>query len=329
MRLGAEPAVPPLVQRHAQGPAAMGPAAGEGESAPEVAAQHRYILPVSALARPDLFWSTERVAEALADPLVRIVDCRFTFEGDGEAAHLAAHLPGAVHLDWSRDICTPPPPSGHPRFMLAEPTDFEGAMDRLGISNDTFVIGYDAEGGHHAARLWLALRRYGHDRFAVMEGGIQKWEREGRPLEAGPVSVPAGTFEARPRDGVIATKDEVLAAVRTGDPWLLDVRRDDEYTGVERRAARAGHIPGAVNILWKDALKEDWTLKDAGDLEDLYADAGFGPETRTITYCQAGVRAAFTHLLLTALGRDDVRTYDGSWEEWGNDDDVPVVLGRS
>ncbi|HET7701513.1 MAG TPA: sulfurtransferase [Candidatus Limnocylindria bacterium] len=284
---------------------------------------------MAGLARPELFLSTAQVAERLREPTVRIVDCRFSFEGDARTDYLAAHLPGAVHCDWSRDLSAPPPASGHPRWMLLGPAEFASAMSRLGIGNDTDVIGYDAEGGHHAARLWLALRRYGHDRFAVMEGGIQKWLAEGRPTESGEVPVAPATFTPRPRAGVIATKEEVLAAVRTGDPWLLDVRRDSEFTGVEKRAARGGHIPGAVNILWKDALRDDWTLRDADELEDLYANAGFGAETSAITYCQAGVRAAFTHLVLTALGHDDVRTYDGSWEEWGNDPALPIIEGRS
>jgi thiosulfate/3-mercaptopyruvate sulfurtransferase len=165
--------------------------------------------------------------------------------------------------------------------------------------------------------------------MAIMEGGFQKWIAEGRPLEAAEVAIPTATFSPRPREGVIASKKEVLAAVRSGDPWLLDVRRDSEFTGVEKRAARGGHIPGAVNILWKDALKNDWTLRDADELEEFYTNAGFGPETSTITYCQAGVRAAFTHLVLTALGHDEVRTYDGSWEEWGNDPALPIITGRS
>ena len=213
--------------------------------------------------------------------------------------------------------------------MLQGPNEFALAMGRLGIGDRTMVVGYDAEGGHHAARLWLALRRYGHDRMAVMEGGIQRWIAEGRPLEKGEVVVTPASFTPRPREGVIATKEEVLAAVRSGDPWLLDVRRDSEFTGEEKRAARGGHIPGAVNVLWKDALGADWSVKDASELEDMYANAGFGPETSTITYCQAGVRAAFTHLVLTALGHDEVRTYDGSWEEWGNDASVPIITGRS
>jgi len=284
---------------------------------------------VTPFARPDLFISTEDVALRLADPNVRIVDCRFSFEGDAKKDYLAGHLPGAVHCDWSRDLSAPPPASGHPRYMLLGPKEFAAAMSRLGIGNDTFVIGYDAEGGHHAARLWVGLRRYGHDRMAVMEGGIQKWQREDRPVVSGEATAAPATFVPRPREGVLASKDEVLAAVRSGDPWLLDVRRDSEFTGVEPRAARGGHIPGAVNILWKDALRDDWMLKDADELEEFYTNAGFGPETSTITYCQAGVRAAFTHLVLTALGHDDVRTYDGSWEEWGNDPALPIITGRS
>jgi thiosulfate/3-mercaptopyruvate sulfurtransferase len=284
---------------------------------------------VSPFARPELFWSTDQVAARLGDPKLRIVDCRFSFEAEAHGEYLQSHLPGAVHVDWSRDIAAPPPSSGHPKYMLSAPSDFAATMGRLGIGDDTFVVGYDAEGGHHAARLWLALRRYGHDGMAVMEGGIQKWVREGRPVEPGEVSVKPLTFTPRPREGVIATKEDVLGGVRKGDPWLLDVRRDSEYTGVEARAKHGGHVPGAVNVLWRDALRDDWMLKDPDALEQLYIDAGFGPETSTITYCQAGVRAAFTHLVLTALGHDDVRTYDGSWEEWGNRDDVPIVVGRS
>ena len=284
---------------------------------------------MSPLARPELFSSTDEVSARLGDPDVRIVDCRFTFERDATQDYLAGHLPGAVRCDWSRDLSAPPPPSGHPADMLLGEAEFAKAMGRLGIGNDTRVIGYDAEGGHHAARLWVALRRYGHDAMSVMEGGIQKWLREGRPVEPGPVTAQRANFIPHPRDGVLATKVDVVAAVRTGDPWLLDVRRDAEFTGAEKRAARGGHIPGAVNILWKDALTDDWMLRDPDELEQFYINAGFGPETSTITYCQAGVRAAFTHLVLTALGHDDVRTYDGSWEEWGNDPALPIIVGRS
>src|SRR5438309_934055 len=156
----------------------------------------------------ELFWSTERVAEHLHDPAVRIVDCRFSLEEDLRAAYLAGHVPGAVYLNWANDISAPPPPSGHPRWMLAGPEEFARAMARIGVGDETMVVGYDAEGGHHAARLWLGLRRYGHDRMSVMEGGIQKWIGEGRPLEKGElivrpatVTAPSGLTTARGRNG--------------------------------------------------------------------------------------------------------------------------------
>ena len=100
---------------------------------------------MSSFARPDLFWSTERAAEALADPLVRVVDCRFAFDRDARQDYLAGHLPGAVHCEWSRDLSAPPPATGHPRYMLLGPAEFAAAMSKLGISNDTKVLAYDAD----------------------------------------------------------------------------------------------------------------------------------------------------------------------------------------
>ena len=167
-----------------------------------------------------------------------------------------------------------------------------------------------------AARFWRAGSAWG----------------EGRTLETDVPSPPCTrrrTFPPRPGDGVIAAREDVRAAVRAGDPWLLDARRESEYTGAEARAKHGGHIPGAVHLPWEDALTTDRLLRDPAELEALYASSGFGPETPTVTYCLGGVRAAFTHLVLTALGHDDVRTYDGSWEEYGNRDDVPIVTGRS
>ena len=113
---------------------------------------------VSALVHPDLFWSTERVAAHLRDANVRIVDCRFSFDADARADYLKGHLPGAVHVSWAEELSAPPPASGHPLWMLAGPAEFARTMERLGIGDETMVVGYDAEGGHHAARLWLGLR---------------------------------------------------------------------------------------------------------------------------------------------------------------------------
>ena len=161
---------------------------------------------MSTLPRAELFWSTGRVASAIDDPKVRIVDCRFSFDEDMRARYVDGHLPGAVYVNWAEDLSAAPPESGHPRWMLQSAEEFARTMARLGIGDDTMVVGYDAEGGHHAARLWLALRRFGHDRMAVMEGGIHKWIAEGRPLETGARTPDkAAVFTPRLRTGVIAT----------------------------------------------------------------------------------------------------------------------------
>src|SRR5438132_12136821 len=109
----------------------------------------------------ELFWSTERVAEHLHDPAVRIVDCRFRLEEDLRAAYLAGHVPGAVYLNWANDISAPPPPSGHPRCRLAGPAEVARARARVAVGDETMGVGSAAGGGHHAARLGLGLRRDG------------------------------------------------------------------------------------------------------------------------------------------------------------------------
>src|SRR2546427_11246835 len=167
---------------------------------------------VTPLARPYLFWSTDRVAARMRDGDVRVVDCRFSFDEALHAQYLGNHLPGAVYVSWASDLSAPPPASGHPRWMLLGPSEFAQVMSHLGIGDGTMVIGYDAEGGHHAARLWLPLRRFGHRPVAGMEGGIQKGIAEGRPLESGVVKVAAANFTARPREGVIATEEQGLTA---------------------------------------------------------------------------------------------------------------------
>ena len=142
---------------------------------------------MSPFPRPELFWSTEQVAAKLGDPKVRIVDCRYSTDRDMRDEYRKAHLPGAVYLNWATDISAPPPPSGHPQFMLQGPAEFAAAMSRLGIGDDTFVVGYDVEGGHHAARLWLGLRLCGLEdkrvRDLVVEPERDRCGRRARAMD--------------------------------------------------------------------------------------------------------------------------------------------------
>lgn len=263
----------------------------------------------------------DELAARLGEPKLRIVDGRFSFDTDLRADYREGHVPGAVYCNWADDLSDPPSPV---RWMIASPERFAAAMSRFGIGDDTRVVAYDAEGGHHAARLWWGLRYFGHGDVALLHGGIQAWVAAKKPLESGDAPEYHATFTPRVRPALRATKEEVLAVLGKQRPVLLDVRRRSEYTGEERRAARGGHIPGAKQLEWRETLDRDWHLLPADDVRAKLASRGVAGGAPVITYCQAGVRAAFGAFVLTALGVREVKVYDGSWEEWGNDPHVPI-----
>jgi thiosulfate/3-mercaptopyruvate sulfurtransferase len=274
-------------------------------------------------AHPELLVETDWLAKHVDDPNVRIVDLRYYFDGrDGRQIYLAGHLPGAVHASYPTDLADP---STTPPNLIPGPDYLAAAMSRLGIANQTLVIGYDDEGGHFASRLWLNLRYYGHDAVKILNGGIEKWRDEGRPLATGPVQVPPATFQPGPaRPDLRIAGDEL--SDHLGDPGLavLDVRRRSEYTGEEVRAARGGRIPGAKLLFWQENLNPDWTFRSADEIRQRHEAAGVADDADVVTYCQGGVRAAHAAFSLYLTGYENVRVYDGSWAEWGNRAELPV-----
>ena len=272
---------------------------------------------------PELLAETAWLAEHLDDPSVRIVDCRYYFDGrDGRAIYAQGHLPGAVHASYPTDLADP---SQTPPNLIPGPEQMAATMGRLGISNDTLAVGYDDEGGHFASRLWLNLAFYGHDRVKVLNGGIQKWQAEGRPLVSGDVKPPPAVFTpGAPREQLRIRGDELQKHL--GDPALalLDVRRHSEFTGEELRAARGGRIPGARLLLWRDNLDADFQFRSADEIRARHDQVGATPEKDVVTYCQGGVRAAHAAFSLRLIGYENVRVYDGSWAEWGNRPDLPL-----
>jgi thiosulfate/3-mercaptopyruvate sulfurtransferase len=240
-------------------------------------------------------------------------------------AYTAGHVPTAIHLDlWGVSLIdTDPAPLKAFMWMI------EHVLATHGVDAATPVVVYDEQSGIRAARAFWFLEYFGHPSVRMLDGGYGAWSGAGfdvtREAAAPPPSEWLGTREQRR----IATWTEVRAALGKPDVVVLDTRTDGEYTGTTVRAKRGGAIPGAVHIEWTRNLTPHGDFKPAAELKQMYADAGVTPEREVITYCQGGYRAAHSYLALRLLGYPRVRTYVGSWKEWGDREDLPVEQPRS
>jgi thiosulfate/3-mercaptopyruvate sulfurtransferase len=275
----------------------------------------------------DVLVTTDWLAVHLDDRDLRVVDCRFSFDHDASEDYHRGHLPGAVYVRLQQDLASP---DGPVHFALPESERFAASMSRLGIGDRTVVVAYDDEGGHFASRLWLCLTFYGHTAFHILNGGLTKWLAEGRPLvSAVPQPRPAVFTPTEAAPELRSTAEQVRDAIGAARTTLLDVRRASEYHGEELRARRGGHIPSAVHALWQENLnwEGDRTFKSPDAIAERYRQLDITPDRRIITYCQGGVRAAHSAFSLLLAGYPNVSVYDGSWDDWGNRDDLPIERG--
>jgi thiosulfate/3-mercaptopyruvate sulfurtransferase len=264
------------------------------------------------------------LAARLRDQEVLVCDCRFAGDAEGSRAqYLRGHLPGAIHVYWLEELSAA---DTTVTTFLPSSEEVAEQLGRLGITHDKVVVAYSDGGNLYASRLWHVLAHYGHERVALLDGGIEKWQAEGRPIEQAAISPAPARFEPR-RSGWLRGIDATEILERLDDPefQLVDVRGPAEYSGEQRRAARGGHIPGAVLWPWEENLKPDGTLRDRAEIRARAKAAGLLREQELVTYCQGGVRAAHAALALRAAGYPRVRIYDGSWADWGNDPALPVA----
>ena len=273
---------------------------------------------IEGYAHPDVLVDTDWVLAHLDDPNVRLIDLSGKHED-----YDAGHLPGSTYVNLSADLTNPDDPT---QGQILTQEQLSALFSRLGITAVTTVVFYDANSNLIAARAYWALKYYRHADVRVYNGGVKQWLAAGQELVTDAPAITPGEYIAQDADLAIRTTTEyVLDHLEDDGVVLCDARGPNEFAGTDVRSARGGHIPGALNVEWINAVNDDGTFKDAADLYKLYTTAGFVPDKEIITYCQTGVRGAHTWFVLhELLGYPNVRNYDGSWAEYGNRDDTPI-----
>lgn len=277
---------------------------------------------------PATLVSTEWLAAHLDDPDLRVLDASWHLDPsrDPRAEHEAAHIPGArfVAMDDVSDARSELP------HMAPPPEKFASRMKSLGVGDGHQVVIYDTAGIFAAARLWWLFRLMGQERVTVLDGGFPKWRAEGRPVEDLPPPARERHLTVRRRNDLLRDVTQVAASAKLGDRQIVDARSPGRFAGEEpepRPGLRAGHIPGALNLHYRDLLNEDGTMKDADGLRAAFAAAGVDLARPVVTTCGSGVSAAILNLALERLGHRDHALYDGSWAEWGAYRDLAVETG--
>lgn len=280
--------------------------------------------------------TTEWLEHHLADPGVRILDCRGYVaarpvapgveEADylgAEHEYVAEHIPGSLYVDWTSDIIDPSDPVP---VQIAPPDRFAEAMASRGVGDATHVIAVDHMGGQFATRLWWALRYYGHDAVSVLEGGWARWVEEERPTESVPVVVPRAVFTPRPRPKLRKTAEEVRDLLGTGAIQLLDARDAGQFSGARRRGPRGGHIPGAIHVSRDRLLGAGGRALSEDEARRCFIEHGVDLGKPVVGYCNGGVAVTFLLFNLFRIGVEDAANYDGSWNEWSARGDLPVEV---
>lgn len=281
---------------------------------------------------PDALWGTEQLAARLDDPLLRIYDCTTWLRAGSEdepyrivsarPEYEAAHIPGAAYIDLQADLSVADAPY---RFTMPAADVLAAACGRLGIGDDFQVVLYSRGNPQWATRVWWMVRAIGFDRAAVLDGGWEKWEREGRPAQAGAQHYPAATVQARPREGLFVGADAIRAAIGDARVHIVNALSPESHAGLARRYGRPGRIPGSVNVPAASLRNPDtFELLSPAAAAQAFAAVGVDASTPVLAYCGGGIAASLDAFVLHQLGNDHVAVYDNSLSEWASRPDLPI-----
>jgi thiosulfate/3-mercaptopyruvate sulfurtransferase len=281
-------------------------------------------------AADDALVSTDWLAAHLGDPGIKIIDASYKMPGVTPLPaddFLAAHIPGAVFFDVNA-IADRNDPRPH---MYPNAEQFARDVGALGISSDDTVVAYDAGGWVAAPRAWWMFLSFGHRDVKVLDGGLQKWKAEGRPVESGAVTPKPAKFRAKLDPGFVRSKQQLLGNIETKKEQVVDARPRPRFEGTVTEpwpGRRSGHIPGSRNVPYAELFDAKTSaMKPLEELRKAFSGAGVDLAKPIVTSCGSGVSALVLTLALYRLGVRGSALYDGSWAEWGLPDGPPLATG--
>jgi thiosulfate/3-mercaptopyruvate sulfurtransferase len=278
--------------------------------------------------------STDWLAQHLNDADLRLFDATIFLKHKPEGGYIpdsgrgeweAEHIPGAGFLDVSKDLSDQ---HSDVAFTMPSPQQFATIMANHGVSDDSTVVLYNKGFPMWATRVWWMLRSIGFDNVAVLDGGYEKWKKEGRPTTAEVKRHAPGTLTARPRADMWVDKNAMLEVVEGKGPVTVNALSPAIYSGEKNQYGRAGHLPGTYNVYYGDLLDPSTgEFLPPEKLRPLFAQCGALESERVIAYCGGGISATMDALAMLICGQDKVAIYDGSMSEWVKDPSLPLKLG--
>lgn len=265
-----------------------------------------------------LICSPEELADNLEHPDLLLVDLC------SPDIAVVCHVPGARYVDYSRIVRIDKPIVG----LVPDATSLSTLLASIGATPDKFIVAYDDEGGGRAARFLWTLVALGHPHYALLDGGIIAWAAGKFPVSRNTPTIEKTEYPVSMQAHAVADYDYILRHLDDADVAIVDTRSAAEYSGEKKMAQHAGHIPGAVNFNWVDAMdrQRNLQLKELSSLRTTFESLGVTPEKEIVVYCHSHHRSAHTFIVLKHLGYPRVRGYAGAWSDWGNRDDSPKEI---